>query len=360
MGNYPVNRAMRKTSILGLLLLTFCIVCRFFTPVADFYALHLYPLVSGGLSRVSSLFPFSLEELVALFFAGYLLAITGIAIRRRQKFMVWLRKTLVMVLWLFVWAYWGWGNNYYRTGFYERNGIQRISYDEDTFRRFLSDYTCKLNMAAKEAGTYDQDTLEAEAKAFYSNVVSQYGYARLHPWQHVKKPVINRLFSAVGVTGYMGPFFCEAQVNSDVSEGEYPYTMAHELAHLAGVTSEAEASYWGYAFCRQSENSAVRYSGFLSLLPYVFLNARNLLTQEEFNAWTMTLCEEAKEDFIALQTFWKGKRIAWISDTQKWMQNLMLKSNGVSSGVSDYLGVVAIVITMDSHLKSDQRHPSPL
>lgn len=58
---------------------------------------------------MSSLFPFSLEELVALFFAGYLLAITGIAIRRRQKFMVWLRKTLVMVLWLFVWAYWGWG-----------------------------------------------------------------------------------------------------------------------------------------------------------------------------------------------------------------------------------------------------------
>lgn len=171
-------------------------------------------------------------------------------------------------------------NNYYRTGFYERNGIQRISYDEDTFRRFLSDYTCELNMAAKEAGTYDQDTLEA--------------------------------------------------------------------------------SYWGYAFCRQSENSAVRYSGFLSLLPYVFLNARNLLTQEEFNAWTMTLCEEAKEDFIALQAFWKGKRIAWISDTQKWMQNLMLKSNGVSSRVSDYLGVVAILITMDSLLKSDQRHPSPL
>lgn len=213
-------------------------------------------------------------------------------------------------------------------------------------------------MAAKEAGTYDQDTLEAEAKAFYSNVVSQYGYARLHPWQHVKKPVINRLFSAVGVTGW--PFFLRSAGEQRRLRGEYPYTMAHELAHLAGVTSEAEASYWGYAFCRQSENSAVRYSGFLSLLPYVFLNARNLLTQEEFNAWTMTLCEEAKEDFIALQAFWKGKRIAWISDTQKWMQNLMLKSNGASSGVSDYLGVVAIVITMDSHLKSDQRHPSPL
>jgi len=40
--------------------------------------------------------------------------------------------------------------------------------------------------------------------------------------------------------------------------------------------------------------------------------------------------------------------MAWISDIQRCLQNLMLKSNGVSNGVSDYMGVVSILITMDA------------
>lgn len=277
----------RKRNIIGLLFLAFCIACRFFTPVADFYAVHIYPLVSCVLSRLSSIFSFSLEEIVVLFFGAYFVGIFVKAVRHRQKFIIWLKKTFVLAMWLIVWFYLGWGNNYFRTGLYERNGIQHISYDQEKFREFLNNYTMELNKAAEGAETYCREDLELDAKAFYSDVASRYGYARLHSWQKVKKPVINSLFSAVSVTGYMGPFFYEAQVNSDVSEVEYPYVMAHELAHLAGVTSEAEASYWGFVFCRRSENKKLRYSAFLGLLPSVLQNAEVFLTENEFNEWTM-------------------------------------------------------------------------
>lgn len=40
------------------------------------------------------------------------------------------------------------------------------------------------------------------------------------------------LISMVGVTGSMGPFFCEFTLNGDLLPSQYPATYAHELAHL--------------------------------------------------------------------------------------------------------------------------------
>jgi hypothetical protein len=53
---------MRKSTVIGIVLLAFCLACRLFGPVADFYARALYPFISGGLSSFSSIVPFSLEE----------------------------------------------------------------------------------------------------------------------------------------------------------------------------------------------------------------------------------------------------------------------------------------------------------
>lgn len=338
---------MRKRTVIGLVLLVFCVVCRFSAPVAEVYSRYLYPVVSQGLSFLGSTVPFSLEEIVVLSFVAALLFILGKAVRKKEGFLRTLGKTAVVLLWLYVWFYMGWGNHYYRPGFYERNGIRRVSYEPEAFKRFLEEFSTELNRAAYASGTYDRDALETEIKAFYSGQVSSFGYAKLRRWQHVKKPLLNPLYSAVGVHGFMGPFFCEPQVNLSLLEHEYPYTLAHEMGHLSGVTSEAEASYWGFAFCRQSGNAAVRYSGYLAILPYVLSNAWHLLPEEEFTLWTETLCEKAREDYKRSRDYWEEKRVAWISDTQSWIFNLYLKSNGVSEGIKDYSGVVGMILTMD-------------
>ena len=59
---------MRKKTIIGLMLLAFCLACRYSTPVADFYAEHCYPLIGTVLSRIASIVRFSLEEIVVLAF----------------------------------------------------------------------------------------------------------------------------------------------------------------------------------------------------------------------------------------------------------------------------------------------------
>lgn len=340
-----------KRIIIGLLLLAFCIACRYVTPVADFYAEKLYPFISRVLSWLSSAIRISLEEIVVLAFAVTFVDILVKAIKNKEGFFKWLGKTLVVVMWIYVWFYMGWGNNYYRTGLYQRNGIQRVSYSEEAFSVFLKEYTEALNRSAEEAGDYDREVLEADIKAYYTSEVTSYGYAPLRRWQHVKKPIISPLFSAVSVTGYMGPFFCESQVNGDVLETEYPYVAAHEMAHLAGVTSEAEASWWGFDYCRKSANAAVRYSGYLSVLPYVLSNASALLPEEEFKAWSSTLGEKPLADYVASRTYWQGKRVEWLDNAQSWFYNLYLKSNGVSAGIKDYSGVVSMIMTMDASRK---------
>ncbi len=340
---------MRKSDIIGILLLAFVAGCHFYTPLADFYAERCYPAISTALSFCASAVHFSLEEIVVLGFAAAIIAGIVRAIRKKERFLRWLGRTARILMWLTVWFYMGWGNNYGRTGLYQRNSIQRASFEQEPFKEFLEDYARELNRAASEATTYDTSALESDIRDFYSDKVSAYGYTQLHRWQHVKKPLLNRLYSAVSVLGFVGPFFCESQVNLDLLDYEYPYTAAHEMGHLAGVTSEAEASYWGFAFCRDAQNAAVRYSGYLAILPYVASNARALLPQQEYETWSVSLCEKAKADYNNSRTYWMGKRVAWISKLQNWFYNLYLKSNGISEGVKDYSGVVSMIMTMDAN-----------
>lgn len=342
---------MRKSDFIGLLLLALVIGCRFVTPLADFYATHCYPVISAVLSLIVSPLPFSLEEVVVIGFAVALIAVLVRAIRRKEGFWRWLGKTLRVALWVVVWLYVGWANNYFRTPLYPRMGIERASYEEETFSRFLAGYTEALNGTAESASVWEWDQLEADIKEYYSSQVSDYGYTALRPWQHVKKPLLNPLYSAEGVLGFMGPFFGESQLNKELLPGQVPFTMAHELAHLAGVTSEAEANYWAYSFCRQSDNPAIRYSGYLGLLPYAASSAASLLPEEQYIEWTATLCYKAKVDYATTHDYWEEKRVDLVDRFQHWVMDRFLKTNSVTEGARDYYGVIGMIITMDGYEK---------
>ena len=350
---------MRKSDVIGLLLLAFVIGCRFVALVADFYAVRCYPLISAGLSLFASAVPFSLEEIVVLGFIAALVTVLICAIRKKQGFRRWLGKTARVVMWLVVWLNLGWGCNYFRTPLYARLGIQQVSYEEDVFSRFLSGYTEALNGTAELHATWDRDSLEADVKDFYSERMAACGYTGFRQWQHVKKPLLNPLYSAVGVLGFIGPFLCESQLNRELQDIEYPFTMAHELAHLAGVTSEAEANYWAYTYCRQSCNPAVQYSGYQALLPHAAVNAASLLPEEAYEAWVTTLTDKVRQDYAASRQYWLDKRIGIIERVQRWMMDRFLKTNGVSEGAKDYSGVIGMVIILDSFDSSRPKSLQP-
>lgn len=337
---------MRKTTLAGLILLAFVIACRYMTPLAEFYAAYCYPAISAFLSLTVSFIPFSLEEMTVLVFLFLLVRIIWLAVKRKRGFLYWLKSTAAIVMWIVVWFYMGWGNNYFRTSLYERAGVERRPFDREEFNRFITSYTDELNRTSGAVVKTDRKVLEKDINEFYCKEPAGLGYTGLHSWQRTKRPLLNRLYSWVSVLGYMGPFFCESQLNLDLLETEYSSTLAHEKAHLAGVTSEAEANYWSFVYCSQSPDDGVRYSGYLHLLPYVMINARSLFTEEEYREWISRVSPTAVNDYRESREYWSKKRVRIIDDIQYRLMDTMLKTNKVSQGADDYIGVVGMIITM--------------
>ncbi len=340
---------MKKIHYIALALAVFVLLCRWSVPVAEFYAKVCYPAISAGLSYLASAFPFSLEELAVLAFPAMLLYVLVRTLAAKKRLGWWLGKTALVLVWLFVWLYMGWGNNYFRAPLLQRIGIQRQFFSEDRFNQFLYAYTDSLNGSFSKDALPDKSSIEADIKTYYIRELPTYGYASLREWQHPKRPLLNRLYSAVGVSGFMGPFFCETQVNRDVLDYEYPFTLAHELAHLAGVTSEAEANYWAYRFCTQSASPAIRYSGYYSLLPHVAANVRTFMAEEYYAYWMRTVDAQIRADYVAQREHWDALRVDWIDRVQTFLMDKSLKHNGVSSGAKEYNEVVSLIITLQAN-----------
>lgn len=337
-----MEKSTRKrlgSALVAALLLGVVLLCRSRKAWADWYALHFYPVWSGAVSWLSARVPFSLDEWVVILLAALALAHL-IRLRRRWA------TLLSLLLWVTVWFYAGWGINYFRSSIYERAGKRPEVFEPQRFRLFLEDYARQLNEAYRPVDELDKEAVEREVKQFYATLSPDWGLAQPKDWQRPKHLVVNRLYSAVGVTGYVGPFFSEIQVNEDTPARQYPLLFAHELSHLLGVSNEAEANYWGWRACQASADPQVRYAGLQSILPYVLNNARSALSEEEYAQWLKTLRPEVVDVLKTEQAYWRERYVPWIGRLQSRSYNLFLKGNRIRSGIANYNEVVQMILTL--------------
>ena len=332
--------------IILLALAAFIVAARFNVQIGEWYAVTVYPVISTVLSFCVSWIPFSMEEVLV---AGAGLLILAICIKGiRQRKPIAALTILEIIAWLAIWFYLGWGMNYFRESIYSRGGIERQKYDEETFHRFLKDYTDSLNATFTSLPEeLEYSDFDHEIKARYSEIPEKYGLSRPKSWQKPKNLLFNRLYSSVGVAGYMGPFFSEIQVNEDVLPCQKPFSYAHELSHLLGVSNEDEANFWAYRTCRSSEIPSVRYSGYFSLLPYVLSNASRVLAPEEYKEYQRSIRPEILQQLIDQQNFWKSKYNKTLGKIQNRIYDAMLKGNKISSGTKNYMQVIDLIIATE-------------
>lgn len=331
----------------GIMLAAVVILCMGNSKAGDFYALHIYPAVSSVLSLVASPFGFSLQTILFAVFIATFVAIIIRAHRQKQGALCCLLKELTLIAWIFVWAYLGWCTNYSRSRITVRVESPATAYDSTIFRAFLSEFTDELNASWVDDTTIDGSLMENAIKSFYESVPAKYGLCRPRKWQHPKKMPFSRLESAMGILGYIGPFFCESHMNPEIPAVEFPNTFAHEYSHLLGVSSEAEANWWAFQCCSRSNVPEMRYSGYLGMLPHVTVNAFQLLSEEDFNAWTATLRQEVKDDYKASREFWSSRKVGFLNDAQRRIYDIFLKTNNIPSGVRNYSEVVSLVISLE-------------
>ena len=346
------------------------------------YTTRIYPIIGTLLSPISGFFPFAVGDIfIALSIAWVIFyPIYEIGLRKklaRQYFFLaakkgsYPKKKVVFgrvaeyLLWVYAWFYIAWGLNYSQPNIYDRTGMKPVKVSEAKFKAFAYQYADSLNalsISSDIAGSsifsdsIADDGLKNRVRDAVLKEYNKIGYkeginAPFNQHPHAKTMVFTPLSSMSGVTGSMGPFFCEFTLNGDILPHDYPATYAHEFAHFLGVANEGEANFYSYIVCTVSTDKLVRFSGYYHIFFHVLNNVFDILGEKEGERFLKHIRPEIIQLAKSDRRYWLGKRCKALDATQDFIFELYLKGNHVAEGRKSYSGVIGLILAWEEKKK---------
>ncbi len=351
------------------------------------YTTRIYPIIGSFLSPISGLFPFALGDLfialsiVWVFFYPiyeikwrkqlakrffFLAAKRGCYPKKKVVF----GRVAEYLLWVYAWFYIAWGLNYSQPNIYCRTGMKPVEVSEAKFREFAYRYADSINYLSEERRVKSEETaFDTQRESQFNGMVDDglknrvrdavlKGYNEIgakeginapfnqHP--HAKTMLFTPLSSMSGVTGSMGPFFCEFTLNGDIRPHDYPAIYAHEFAHLLGIANEGEANFYSYIVCTASSDKAVKFSGYYHIFFHVLRNVFDILGEKEGEKFLKYIRPEIIQLARSDRQYWTGKRCKALDAAQDFIFDLYLRGNHVAEGRKSYSGVVALILAWES------------
>ena len=351
------------------------------------YTTRIYPIIGSLLSPISGLFPFALGDLfialsiVWVFFYPiyeikwrkqlakrffFLAAKRGCYPKKKVVF----GRVAEYLLWVYAWFYIAWGLNYSQPNIYCRTGMKPVEVSEAKFREFAYRYADSINYLSEERRVKSEETaFDDQRESQFNGMVDDglknrvrdavlKGYNEIgakeginapfnqHP--HAKTMLFTPLSSMSGVTGSMGPFFCEFTLNGDIRPHDYPAIYAHEFAHLLGIANEGEANFYSYIVCTASSDKAVKFSGYYHIFFHVLRNVFDILGEKEGEKFLKYIRPEIIQLAKSDRNYWLSKRCKALDAAQDFIFDLYLRGNHVAEGRKSYSGVVALILAWES------------
>ncbi len=332
-----------------LALLIYVVLAQLIPSWGEFYARNLYPGIGFFISSISMVIPFAIGDLFIVLCIAWFIGYPFYAIiAQKKRFVRLLPWMLEYLLWIYVWFYMAWGLNYSQNNFYERTSIPQATFSEARFKSFAYRYIGKLNANYTKAIRTDKVWMRSDIVGNYEKISRTLGiHTPKHKEPEAKTMLFTPLASMVGVTGSMGPFFCEFTLNGDLLPTQYPATYAHEYSHLLGISSEAEANFYAYQVCTISEDISMRFCGYLSILPYVLSNAQQLLSEGEYQRLKKSIRPEVIAVYENNRQYWQEKYNPTLGRIQDWLYDLYLRGNKISDGSKNYSKVIELLISFE-------------
>lgn len=346
------------------------------------YTTRIYPIIGTLLSPISGFFPFAVGDIfIALSIAWVIFyPIYEIGLRkklaRRYFFLAakkgsYPKKKVVFgrvaeyLLWVYAWFYIAWGLNYSQPNIYDRIGMKPVEVSEAKFKAFAYQYADSLNalsISSDIAGSsifsdsIADDGLKNRVRDAVLKEYNKIGYkeginAPFNQHPHAKTMVFTPLSSMSGVTGSMGPFFCEFTLNGDILPHDYPATYAHEFAHFLGVANEGEANFYSYTVCTASADKQVRFSGYYHIFFHVLNNVFDILGEKEGERFLKHIRPEIIQLAKSDRHYWLSKRCKALDAAQDFIFELYLKGNHVAEGRKSYSGVIGLILAWEEKKK---------
>ena len=351
------------------------------------YTTRIYPIIGSLLSPISGLFPFAVgdffialsivwgifypiyeikwrKQLAKRFF--FLAAKRGCYPKKKVVF----GRVAEYLLWVYAWFYIAWGLNYSQPNIYCRTGMKPVEVSEAKFREFAYRYADSINYLSEERRVKSEETaFDDQRERQFNGMVDEgmknrvreavlKGYNEIgakeginapfnqHP--HAKTMLFTPLSSMSGVTGSMGPFFCEFTLNGDIRPHDYPAIYAHEFAHLLGIANEGEANFYSYIVCTASSDKAVKFSGYYHIFFHVLRNVFDILGEKEGEKFLKYIRPEIIQLARSDRQYWISKRCKALDAAQDFIFDLYLRGNHVAEGRKSYSGVVGLILAWES------------
>ena len=323
--------------------------------VMDFIAQNITVYIKKVLNRICSIFPFSVTEIIiALAVVGIFVFLirTIIYIKRsgRKLNALWRRITALLCAGVFIYFEFClmWGVNFYtsnieaKTGIYARESTVQELYETAVyFAEKVSELGEKVPRNSDGIFAPELSDIFSASVNVYDNISKEYEcfeYEDTVP----KKIICSKIMSYMDCTGLYFPFTAESNINIDVPLCLMPSTIAHELGHQRGISSEKEANFAAILACTSCNNILYQYSGYL--LGYIYLN--NALYDEDgelFSALRENLSENVKNDLRANSEYWQQFETR-VSEVSSSIYDSMLKGYGETLGTKSYGAVVDLLI----------------
>ena len=333
------------------------------------YTTRIYPVIGTLLSPISGFFPFAVGDIfIALSITWVILyPIYEIGLRKKRVF----GRVAEYLLWVYAWFYIAWGLNYSQPNIYYRIGMKPVEVSKAKFKKFAYQYADSINALsnaslsnaspsnARKSISPDSIVDDALKNRVRDAVLKEYnkiGYREginrpfnQHP--HAKTMVFTPISSMSGVTGSMGPFFCEFTLNGDILAHDYPATYAHEFAHFLGVANEGEANFYSYIVCTASADKQVRFSGYYHIFFHVLNNVFDILGEKEGERFLKHIRPEIIQRARNDRRYWLSKRCKALDAAQDFIFELYLKGNHVAEGRKSYSGVIGLILAWEEKTK---------
>ena len=328
------------------------------------YTFRFYPYIGWTLSHISGIFPFAIGDLfIALSISWVILyPVYQICIKKKLIKKGWLRQDATLLkkrmvfchvaeylLWVYAWFYLAWGLNYSQPIIFMRMRMMPAKVSKQTLRDFANRYVDSINYLSESMSYKDlKKRTQDEVLHGYNQLPLRMGINspfNQHP--RVKTMVFTPLSSMAGVTGSMGPFFCEFTLNGDILPHDYPATYAHEFAHFLGVANEGEANFYSYIVCTASADKQVRFSGYYHIFFHVLNNVYDILGEKEGERFLRHIRPEIIQLAKSDRRYWLSKRCKALDAAQDFIFELYLRGNHVAEGRKSYSGVIGLILAWE-------------
>ena len=351
------------------------------------YTTRIYPIIGSLLSPISGLFPFAVGDIFIALSIVWVIFYPIYEIKWRKQLAkrffflaakrgCYPKKKVVFgrvaeyLLWVYAWFYIAWGLNYSQPNIYCRTGMKPVEVSEAKFREFAYRYADSINSLSEERRVKSEETaFDDQRESQFNGMVDDglknrvrdavlKGYNEIgakeginapfnqHP--HAKTMLFTPLSSMSGVTGSMGPFFCEFTLNGDIRPHDYPAIYAHEFAHLLGIANEGEANFYSYIVCTASSDKAVKFSGYYHIFFHVLRNVFDILGEKEGEKFLKYIRPEIIQLAKSDRNYWLSKRCKVLDAAQDFIFDLYLRGNHVAEGRKSYSGVVGLILAWES------------